>query len=185
MTLLELIGGRRNVEAPQSADGEGRTGGVVGKWFFPPWASQQIIEGNLGAVVDSRLGDAYDIEEAKRSALVAVWCIQDNETVRPSMGMVVKMLEGVVEVTIPPVPKLLQALVSGESFSGAKASSGNGVSAVGGFYGENMAVVSVGASESSLGDASSATNENTSLDASLSSEVNLAMKRGKTTSCAT
>ncbi|KAG6663549.1 G-type lectin S-receptor-like serine/threonine-protein kinase SD2-2 isoform X2 [Carya illinoinensis] len=160
MTLLELIGGRRNVEAPPSAGSEGRAGGVVGKWFFPPWASQQIIEGNLGAVVDSRLGDAYDIEEAKRSALVAVWCIQDNEAVRPSMGMVVKMLEGMVEVTIPPVPKLLQALVSGDSFSGAKAASGNGLSVVGGFYGENMAVVSGGASESSLGDASSATNEN-------------------------
>lgn len=43
------------------------------------------------------------------------------------MGMVVKMLEGVVEVTVPPPPprKLLQALVSGESFQGVGGGSGN------------------------------------------------------------
>jgi hypothetical protein len=157
MTLLELIGGRRNVEAPPS----GREGGGAGgeKWFFPPWAAQHIVEGNVGAVVDSRLGSAYDIEEAKRVGLVAVWCIQDDEAMRPGMGMVVKMLQGVVEVTVPPVPKLLQALVSGESFCGVRADSGNGVST--GFYGDNVAVVSSGGgSESSLGAVSSPVNEN-------------------------
>jgi hypothetical protein len=75
------------------------------------------------------------------------------------MGMVVKMLQGVVEVTVPPVPKLLQALVSGESFCGVRADSGNGVST--GFYGDNVAVVSSGGgSESSLGAVSSPVNEN-------------------------
>jgi hypothetical protein len=159
MTLLELMGGRRNVEAPPSGREGGGAGGAGGeKWFFPPWAAQQIVEGNVGAVVDSRLGGAYDIEEAKRVGLVAVWCIQDDEAMRPRMGMVVKMLEGVVEVTVPPVPKLLQALVSGESFCGVRADSGNGVST--GFYGDNVGVVSSGVSESSLGAVSSPVNEN-------------------------
>lgn len=125
MTMLELIGGRRNVEAPPLSNGNG--GGD--KWFFPPWAARMIIEGNVGEVVDGRLGVAYDKAEAERLGMVAVWCIQDEEDARPSMGMVVKMLEGVVEVGIPPPPKLLQALVAGDSFPGVKAAvdSGDGV----------------------------------------------------------
>ncbi|KAL0426026.1 UNVERIFIED_CONTAM: G-type lectin S-receptor-like serine/threonine-protein kinase SD2-2 [Sesamum radiatum] len=125
MTLLELIGGRRNVEGPPSAGGGGK--GETEKWFFPPWAARQIIEGNVAAVVDERLGSTYSEVEAARLGLVAVWCIQDDESTRPTMGMVVKMLEGVVEVAVPPPPKLLQALVSGESFQGVGPESGKRV----------------------------------------------------------
>ncbi|XP_021748135.1 G-type lectin S-receptor-like serine/threonine-protein kinase SD2-2 [Chenopodium quinoa] len=143
MTMLELIGGRRNVEAPppsppntygcdgnQGTHGSGDTGNGD-KWFFPPWAARKIIEGNMEEVVDSRLGVAYDRLEAERLGMVAVWCIQDEEGARPSMGLVVKMLEGVVEVGVPPPPKLLQALVAGESSVGI--TSGNVVSNTGGF----------------------------------------------------
>ncbi|KAL9176234.1 hypothetical protein ABFS82_02G165600 [Erythranthe guttata] len=117
MTLLELIGGRRNVEGPPPPEGGGG-GGEGESWFFPPWAARRIIDGDIGAVVDRRLAGVYDVAEAGRVGLVAVWCIQDEESARPSMGMVVKMLEGVVEVAVPPPPQLLQALVSGESFRG-------------------------------------------------------------------
>ncbi|XP_073291224.1 G-type lectin S-receptor-like serine/threonine-protein kinase SD2-2 [Primulina huaijiensis] len=123
MTLFELIGGRRNVEGPLS--GGGVVEGELEKWFFPPWAARQIIEGNLASVIDERLGGSYNTVEAERIGLVAVWCIQDEESTRPTMGMVVKMLEGVVEVTVPPPPKLLQALVSGVSFQGVGGGSGN------------------------------------------------------------
>lgn len=129
MTLLELIGGRRNVEGPPSF---GKASGTGEKWFFPPWAAQHIIAGNVAAVVDERLGGVYNALEAERLGMVAIWCIQDEEEQRPTMGMVVKMLEGVVEVTIPPPPKLLQALVSGESFHGVGVDSGNRVSSTAG-----------------------------------------------------
>lgn len=86
--------------------------------FFPPWAAREIIQGNVETVVDSKLNQEYNIEEATRMATVAIWCIQDNEEIRPAIGTVVKMLEGVVEVTVPPPPKLIQALVSGESYRG-------------------------------------------------------------------
>ncbi|KAJ7951163.1 S-receptor-like serine/threonine-protein kinase [Quillaja saponaria] len=149
MTLLELIGGRRNVEEPPSSGGKGGGCGGGEKWFFPPWAAQQIIEGNVAAVIDKRLGSAYKMEEAERVALVAVWCIQDDEARRPTMGMVVKMLEGLVEVTVPPPPKLLQALVSGDSFHGVKADSSSRVS-TGGFSRQHVEVSSIG-SDASLG----------------------------------
>ncbi|CAJ1950163.1 unnamed protein product [Sphenostylis stenocarpa] len=151
MTLLELIGGRRNVEAPPSAGGVGESGGETGgKWFFPPWAAQRIIEGNVDEVIDKRLGNVYNIEEARRVALVAVWCIQDDEGIRPTMGMVVKMLEGWVEVSVPPPPKLLQALVTGDSFHGVKADSGTGVS-TGGSLSDGNLEVSTADSESYTG----------------------------------
>lgn len=121
MTLLELIGGRRNVVAPPAPpDSEGGAG-----WFFPPWAAQRIVEGHVADVVDKRLGGAYNREEVERVAGVAVWCIQDEESERPAMGLVVKMIEGVVEVPPPPPPRLIQALVSGESFQGIKGDSGD------------------------------------------------------------
>ncbi|CAN8308953.1 unnamed protein product [Cochlearia groenlandica] len=121
MTLLELIGGRRNV----TVDSDNTPGEKVDredkepeKWFFPPWAAREIIQGNIDLVVDPRLEGKYNMEEATRMATVAVWCIQDSEEIRPAMGTVVKMLEGVVEVTVPPPPKLIQALVSGDSYQG-------------------------------------------------------------------
>ncbi|KAM7261203.1 hypothetical protein ACFE04_026678 [Oxalis oulophora] len=103
---------------PSAANIGGEEGGNGEKWFFPPWASRKIIEGNLSEIIDQRLAGAFDADEAERVALVAIWCIQDNEEMRPTMGMVVKMLEGMVEIGIPPAPKLLQALVSGESYHG-------------------------------------------------------------------
>ncbi|CAH8287525.1 unnamed protein product [Eruca vesicaria subsp. sativa] len=121
MTLLELIGGRRNVISDTPGEKDEKE---PEKWFFPPWAAREIIQGNVDLVVDSRLNGEYNNEEATRMATVAVWCIQDNEEIRPAMGMVVKMLEGVVEVTVPPPPKLIQALVSGDSYHGV----GNGLS---------------------------------------------------------
>ncbi|KAE8660477.1 G-type lectin S-receptor-like serine/threonine-protein kinase SD2-2 [Hibiscus syriacus] len=138
MTLLELIGGRRNVEAPQSAGNTNAftEGGNGEKWFFPPWAARQVIDGNVAAIVDHRLGIAYNAQEAERLAMVAIWCIQDEEESRPTMGTVVKMLEGVVEVAIPPPPKLIQALVAGDSYRGVRMNSdtstaGDGFSSAG------------------------------------------------------
>ena len=106
MTLLELVAGRRNAE--EGEDEERR--------FFAAWAAVKVVEGEVAAVVDPLLGEEYDDGEAERAAKVAVWCIQDQEERRPAMGQVVKMLQGAVGVAAPPLPGLLQALVSGESF---------------------------------------------------------------------
>lgn len=70
MTLLELIGGRRNVETPPSAKSE--EGGTEDKWFFPPWAARQIVEGNIAAVMDERLRGTYNASEAERLGLIAI-----------------------------------------------------------------------------------------------------------------
>lgn len=62
-------------------------------------------------VVDKRLGVAVDEEEATRALKIAFWCIQDEVSVRPSMGEVVKMFEGTMEVNMPPMPQNVLELI--------------------------------------------------------------------------
>jgi len=102
MTLLEIMGGRKNIES-SNVESE--------KWFFPTWAAKQVSLGNIMELVDDRLGKDIDVEEIKRTAMVAIWCIQDDEDSRPTMGTIVKMLEGIVDVSTPPIPRTLQSLM--------------------------------------------------------------------------
>lgn len=102
MTLLEIMGGRRNIET-SNVESE--------KWFFPPWAAKQVSLGNIMELLDGRLGTDIDEEEVRRTAMVAIWCIQDDEDSRPTMGTIVKMLEGIVDVLTPPIPRTLQSLM--------------------------------------------------------------------------
>ncbi|XP_077242132.1 G-type lectin S-receptor-like serine/threonine-protein kinase At2g19130 [Tasmannia lanceolata] len=98
MLLFEMISGKRNLE--QFEDGK------VG--FFPTWASKKITEGEVLCLLDNRLASNANIEELGRVCRVACWCIQDNENCRPSMGDIVQILEGVLEVNMPPIPRSLE-----------------------------------------------------------------------------
>ncbi|KAK0591237.1 hypothetical protein LWI29_037349 [Acer saccharum] len=105
MNLQQLAKGRRNCE--QSEDGELN--------FFPTWAVNRIAEGgDILSLLDHRLDGNADVEELSRMLKVACWCIQDDENHRPSMGQVVQMLEGIVDVTQPPVPRSLRIFVDNE-----------------------------------------------------------------------
>ncbi|TXG55284.1 hypothetical protein EZV62_020540 [Acer yangbiense] len=61
--------------------------------------------GDILSLLDKRLESNADVEEISRMLKVACWCIQDDENHRPSMAQVVQMLEGIVDVTQPPVPR--------------------------------------------------------------------------------
>uniref|UniRef100_K3XQN4 non-specific serine/threonine protein kinase n=1 Tax=Setaria italica TaxID=4555 RepID=K3XQN4_SETIT len=56
-----------------------------------------------------------NVKELDITCRVACWCIQDEENDRPSMGQVVRMLEGVVNTEIPPIPSSFQNLMEGEN----------------------------------------------------------------------
>ncbi|KAJ6761897.1 S-LOCUS LECTIN KINASE FAMILY PROTEIN [Salix koriyanagi] len=60
------------------------------------------------SLLDHRLEGDADLEELTRICKVACWCIQDEETQRPSMGQIVQILEGVVNVNQPPIPRSLR-----------------------------------------------------------------------------
>ncbi|KAJ8628403.1 hypothetical protein MRB53_021710 [Persea americana] len=91
MMLFEIISGKRNSE--HSGDG--------GPTFFPTWAAGKIIDGEFLALLDNQLKGNANMEELGRASRVACWCIQENEDDRPSMGLVVQILEGVTEVAAP------------------------------------------------------------------------------------
>lgn len=99
MMLFELISGRRNTE--QSVEGK--------VTFFPTWAASKIGESeDIMTILDPRLERNADEEQVCKMCKLACWCIQDDEYNRPSMGQVVQILEGVLDVNMPPMPRSLQ-----------------------------------------------------------------------------
>ncbi|KAL9994096.1 putative protein kinase RLK-Pelle-SD-2b family [Helianthus debilis subsp. tardiflorus] len=95
MLLLEIVGGRRNLDMAFDVD----------NFFFPGWAFQEMSNGDAMKVADKRLEGAVEEDELLRALKVAFWCIQDEVNMRPSMSEVVMMLEGSVEVNNPPMPQ--------------------------------------------------------------------------------
>ncbi|KAG6387744.1 hypothetical protein SASPL_152936 [Salvia splendens] len=101
MLLLEIIGGRRNLD--MSYDTE--------DFFYPGWAFKEMKMGRAAKAADRRLEGAVEEVEVARALGVAFWCIQDEIAVRPTMGDVVKMLEGSVEINEPPMPQAVVELI--------------------------------------------------------------------------
>jgi len=103
MMLFEIISRRKNVEfGKQHMDSK----------FFPVLVAEKIQEGDVKALLDldaDMRGDV-NLEELKRACMVACWCVQEDESLRPTMAAVVQMLEGLVQVNMPPVPRFLQVL---------------------------------------------------------------------------
>jgi serine/threonine protein kinase len=104
MMLLEIISGRRNAEKIKE-----------GKFtYFPIFAAVKVNEGDVMCLLDSRLEGDVDVEWLRRACRIARWCIQDAEDHRPMMGQIVQMLEGVLDVDVPPIPRSLQNFVGME-----------------------------------------------------------------------
>ncbi|KAJ8536835.1 hypothetical protein K7X08_035236 [Anisodus acutangulus] len=72
--------------------------------------TEETTEGTPEKVVDRQLG-AIEKEELMRALMVAFWCIQDEVSMRPTMGEVVKILEGSVDINMPPMPKTVLELI--------------------------------------------------------------------------
>ncbi|KAF8396081.1 hypothetical protein HHK36_017693 [Tetracentron sinense] len=69
------------------------------------WAYDCFRDGRLGKLVEGdeeAIGSGMKMVE--KLVMVAIWCIQDEPSLRPSMKKVTLMLEGVVEVSVPPCP---------------------------------------------------------------------------------
>ncbi|XP_042467143.1 G-type lectin S-receptor-like serine/threonine-protein kinase At2g19130 [Zingiber officinale] len=100
MVLLEIISGRRNLEQTIAEEDDTR--------YFPTFAASKMNEGDAAGVLDSKLGpEEVNMEELDRACKIACWCIQDDERCRPTMGQVVQVLEGIIDVHPPPIPRSL------------------------------------------------------------------------------
>jgi serine/threonine protein kinase len=117
MLLLEIIGGRKNYDQWEGSE----------KAHFPSYVSRMMEEGKIREVIDQKIDIDENDESVVTALKVALWCIQDDMNLRPSMSNVVQMLEGLCQVNDPP---LLQSstysaylkMSSGEASSSGQAS---------------------------------------------------------------
>ncbi|CAA2957641.1 rust resistance kinase Lr10-like [Olea europaea subsp. europaea] len=92
MLLLEMVGGRKNNDTTANTS----------QVYFPEWISNQLSQGEE---LHIRIEESDDATILKKLAIVGLWCIQWYPTDRPSMKVVVQMLEGDVDnLTMPPHP---------------------------------------------------------------------------------
>ncbi|KAI3728800.1 hypothetical protein L6452_17443 [Arctium lappa] len=99
MLLFELVNGKRNAERSEDSGGT----------FFPCLAATVVmVGGDILSLLDSRLNREADVEEVSKIFKVAFWCIQDEEESRPSISMVEQILEGVLDVNMPPIPRSIK-----------------------------------------------------------------------------
>ncbi|XP_015895345.3 G-type lectin S-receptor-like serine/threonine-protein kinase RLK1 [Ziziphus jujuba] len=93
--LLEIICCRRNVDMEVDEE-ENR--------ILTDWVYDCYVEGKLDVLVENDKEAMDDIEMVERFVMVAIWCIQENPNVRPTMKQVMLMLEGILQISLPPSP---------------------------------------------------------------------------------
>uniref|UniRef100_A0A5B7AH41 Protein kinase domain-containing protein n=1 Tax=Davidia involucrata TaxID=16924 RepID=A0A5B7AH41_DAVIN len=93
MLLLEMVGGKKNVDVRAQNTSE---------VYFPEWIYNRLDQGEeLGIQIEQE----GDTQIAKKLTIVGLWCIQWYPVDRPSMKVVVQMLEGNGDtLTMPPNP---------------------------------------------------------------------------------
>ncbi|XP_051219492.1 G-type lectin S-receptor-like serine/threonine-protein kinase At2g19130 isoform X2 [Lolium perenne] len=109
MVLMEIISGRRN-SSPEMSNNTTSSCRSDDVEYFPVQAINKLHGGDVGSLVDPQLHGDFNLEEAEMVCKVACWCIQDNELDRPTMDEVVRVLEGLQKVEMPPIPRLLAAI---------------------------------------------------------------------------
>ncbi|XP_016540606.2 G-type lectin S-receptor-like serine/threonine-protein kinase LECRK2 [Capsicum annuum] len=93
--LLELICCRKSYKQDVANENE---------MILAEWACDCYRRKELHLLAGDDEEAVEDIEMFKKLLMVAIWCIQENPALRPSMKKVMLTLEGSVEVSIPPDP---------------------------------------------------------------------------------
>ncbi|KAF3960033.1 hypothetical protein CMV_015210 [Castanea mollissima] len=104
--LFEIVSGRRNMDMLDGDDEEEMCN------YFPARVAIAINKGeDLLTLLDHKLEGNAIMEELTRACKVACWCIQDDPRDRPTMGQVVQILEGVMQVDVPQIPLYFRRLL--------------------------------------------------------------------------
>ncbi|XP_027167166.1 G-type lectin S-receptor-like serine/threonine-protein kinase LECRK3 [Coffea eugenioides] len=94
--LLEIICCRRHVEDVEVGEG--------GNSILTDWVWDCFQEGRLDALVENDFEVLEDRKKLQKFVMIGIWCIQEDPSLRPTMRKVSHMLEGIVEVMVPPCP---------------------------------------------------------------------------------
>ncbi|KAM3749792.1 hypothetical protein ACB098_05G212900 [Castanea mollissima] len=91
IVLLELICHRKSVDwdLPEEE-------AILEEWAYYCFEARELSKLVSGKEVDQR--------QLERMVMVGLWCILDEPSLRPSMKKVLLMLEGTVDIPIPPSP---------------------------------------------------------------------------------
>ncbi|KAL1542090.1 G-type lectin S-receptor-like serine/threonine-protein kinase LECRK3 [Salvia divinorum] len=89
--LLEIICCRKCVDYSRSEDEA-----ILEEWVYDCYAT-----GKIGSLVGDEMVEERKVE---RMVKIGIWCVQYDPSLRPTMKKVLLMLEGTVEIPIPPSP---------------------------------------------------------------------------------
>ncbi|KAJ6947942.1 G-type lectin S-receptor-like serine/threonine-protein kinase LECRK3 [Populus alba x Populus x berolinensis] len=70
------------------------------------WVYACYCKKKMDKLVENDEDARNDMKKLERLVMVAIWCIQEDASLRPSMKKVTQMLEGVVDVSVPPRPSI-------------------------------------------------------------------------------
>ncbi|EEF50183.1 G-type lectin S-receptor-like serine/threonine-protein kinase LECRK4 [Ricinus communis] len=115
--LLEIICCRRCVEFEMEKEA-----------ILADWAYECYHQGKVETLVLNDQEARSDLKKLEKFVMVALWCVQDEPLLRPSMRTVTLMLEGILEVSVPPSPFSYSSLSSSslESLNEKSASQSKG-----------------------------------------------------------
>ncbi|PRQ49149.1 putative protein kinase RLK-Pelle-SD-2b family [Rosa chinensis] len=95
IVLLEIVCCRRNIEVNVSTPDE---------IILSSWVSKCFAAGELDKLVEE--DENVDLKTLERMVKVGLWCVQDDPALRPFMKNVILMLEGTMDIPVPPCPEL-------------------------------------------------------------------------------
>ncbi|XP_004308261.1 PREDICTED: G-type lectin S-receptor-like serine/threonine-protein kinase RLK1-like [Fragaria vesca subsp. vesca] len=93
IVLLEIVCCRRNIEVNVSTPDDM----ILSDWVYNCYAA-----GELGRLVEE--DENVDLKTLERMVKVGLWCVQDDPALRPFMKNVILMLEGTMDIPVPPSP---------------------------------------------------------------------------------
>ncbi|GAB4835160.1 hypothetical protein Ancab_000068 [Ancistrocladus abbreviatus] len=103
--LLEIVCCRRSL-SPEMIRGE-ENGAVLTDWALDCYQA-----GKLDALVPNDMEVLDDWQRFEKFVMVAIWCIQEDAAMRPTIKKVTQMLEGVIQVPCPPCSSMSSITIS-------------------------------------------------------------------------
>ncbi|MCL7037799.1 hypothetical protein MKW94_001366 [Papaver nudicaule] len=100
MVLLEIVSGRKNCSmrsrshSTEDGNSDGAHSGSGGNLYFPLFALEMHEEKRYTEIADPRLEGRVSSEEVEKLVRVALCCVHEDPSLRPTMINVVGMLEG-------------------------------------------------------------------------------------------
>ncbi|KAL7249383.1 hypothetical protein ACSBR1_011557 [Camellia fascicularis] len=97
VVLLEVICCRRNIEVNVSNADEI----ILSTWVYKCFVARELYK-LVGNEWDEEI--RADLKTLERMVKVGLWCVQDDPGLRPSIKSVILMLEGTMNILVPPHP---------------------------------------------------------------------------------